>query len=157
MEGLRLKGATMISNFSYEQNEYPIAMVAEDDDAVRARISDYLRDKGYGVLEAKTSVEALLLGVEYPGRIDVLFTALDLRKYCNGAELAGCLRAARPEMSVFYLGGNGECSEDVTRELVMGQAMLLKKPVSGPRLDEAVRMLDQIRSQADISAMIGRM
>lgn len=135
----------MISNYSYERNDSPIALVAEDDDAIRLRISGYLREKGYGVLEAKTSVEALLLAVEFPDRIDALFTSLDLRKYCNGAELAGCLRASRPDMSVFYLSGSGECSEEVTREIVQGKAMLLKKPLSEIRLDEAFAMLEEIR------------
>lgn len=135
----------MISNYSYERNDSPIALVAEDDDAIRLRIAGYLREKGYGVLEAKTSVEALLLGVEFPDRIDVLFASLDLRKYCNGGELAGCLRATRPEMSVFYLSGSGECSDDVAREIILGQATLLKKPLSEVRLDEAVQVHEEIR------------
>jgi CheY-like chemotaxis protein len=131
--------------YDYDRNDSPIAMVAEDDDKVRMRIADFLRDKGYGVLEAKTSVEALLMAVEFPDRIDALFTSLDLRKYCNGSELAGCLRASRPEMAVFYLRGNEECSEEVTRELLLGQATLLRKPVPDPRLEEAIGMLEEIR------------
>ena len=138
----------MISRYSYDRTGSPIAMVAEDDDGARMRIAGYLREQGYRVLEARTSVEALLLAIEFPYRIDMLFTSLDHRKYCNGAELAGCLRVSRPEMAVFYLCGNGECSEDVTREIVMGQAMLLRKPVSDPLMDEAIGVLEEIREWA---------
>lgn len=134
-----------MSRYSDYPIEFPVAMIAEDDDRARIEIADYLRALGYGVLEARTSVEALLLAVEFPDRIDALFTSLDLRKYCNGAELAGCLRASRPDMSVFYLSGSGECSEEVTREIVQGKAMLLKKPLSEIRLDEAFAMLEEIR------------
>jgi CheY-like chemotaxis protein len=141
----------MMSQHSYDPIESPVAMVAEDDDEARHWISEYLRGKGYGVLEAKTSLEALLLAVDYPYTIDALFTSLDLRKYCNSAplhaELADCLRASRPEMVIFYLGGEAMQSEGVTRELIQGEAVLLQKPVTAPRLEEALSMVEEERSQ----------
>lgn len=141
----------MFSSNTYDTIESPIAVVAEDNDGIRKRIADYLRGKGYGVLEAKTSVEALLMAADYPFRIDALFTSLELRKYCNGAELAGCLRATRPEMAIFYMGGEGPQSESVTRELIRGEAVLLKKPVEKPRLDEAIAMVEEERARTEYS------
>lgn len=123
----------------------PIALVAEDDDACRARIAAFLRKKGYGVLEARTSLEALLLAVDFPGRIDALFTSTTLRRYCNGVELAAGLRASRPEMAVFYMD-TGSPSEEVTRELIRGQAVLLRKPICEPKLQEAVDLVEEHRS-----------
>jgi DNA-binding NtrC family response regulator len=139
-------------NYDRIDTNSPIALVAEDDDAARLRVAAYLRAKGFGVLEARTSVEALLLAVDFPDRIDALFTATCLRKYCNGVELAASLRAARPEMAVFYMDESGSPGEDVTRDLIEGQATLLAKPVSAPRLAEAVSLIDECRAWAGTAA-----
>lgn len=136
----------MMFQDNYDRIESPIALVAEDDDAVRASVAGFLRAKGYGVLEARTSVEALLLAVDFPERIDALFTSTRLRKYCNGCELAAGLRAARPEMAVFYLEEGETPSEEVTRDLVQGSAVLLNKPVATPRLEEAHDLIEENRA-----------
>lgn len=145
----------MNSRYSFDRNDPPIALLVEDDDSSRMEISGYLREKGYGVFEARTSVEALLLAVEFPSRIDALFTSLDLRKYCNGAELAGCLRASRPEIAVFYLCGNREYSEEVTREIVLGQATLLRKPISGHCMEQAIGMIKRIETGIQLETLTG--
>lgn len=141
-----------MNTLTHEYFQYPIALVAEDDDSVRSQIASFLRDEGYGVLEASTSVEALLLAVDFPDRIDALFTSTTLRKYCNGYELAECLRATRPEMAVFYLENAPESGDDVTRDLILGRATLLRKPVLVPRLEEAISLIEENRSWAQASA-----
>ncbi|MEO6098628.1 MAG: hypothetical protein ABIW76_24325 [Fibrobacteria bacterium] len=120
----------MINAFNQEEITVRMAMVAEDDDAVRHWVAGDLRNRGYGVLEVRTSIEALLLSVEYPFAIDLLVTSLDLRKYCNGHELAGCLRATRPEIAVVYLAGMGVRNADAEAEAMLGDAFLLEKPIS---------------------------
>jgi DNA-binding NtrC family response regulator len=133
--------------------ETPAALVAEEDERTRSRISDYLRMQGYDVLEARTSVEAILLAVDSPYRIDALFTSLSLRKYCNGLELAACLRATRPEMAVFYLAEGGSPSEEVTRELVQGLAGLILKPLAESRLSEALEQVEKKRVRSSLVGM----
>lgn len=123
-------GATM--NYQITRNETEnarLALIAEDDDATLTTIARYLRADGYRVLEASSSIEALLLAMEFPDRIDVLFTSLDLRKYCNGVELAGCLRVSRPEIEVVYLSGEGDGNEEADREILDGDALSLEKPL----------------------------
>lgn len=137
----------MMFQYNYDRIDSPIALVADDDDSTRAHVAAYLRAKGYGVLEARTSIEALLLAVDYPDRIDALFTSTRLRKYCNGAELAASLRAARPEMAVFYLEC-GSPSEEVTRDSIEGKAVLLEKPLTSPRLAEALNLIEENRAWA---------
>jgi hypothetical protein len=61
------------------------------------------------------------------------------------AELAGCLRASRPEMAVFYLGEEKQISDSVAREVMLGQAQLLPKPLAPYRLLEAVARLEEAR------------
>jgi DNA-binding NtrC family response regulator len=140
--------ATMVYQDNCGPIESPTALIAEDDQAARARVTGFLRSKGYEVLEAGTSMEALLLAVDYPGRIDALFTSTRLRKYCNGSELAAGLRAARPEMAVFFMDESGSPDEAVTRELLQGTAVLLAKPLSLPRLQEAFDLLEENRNWA---------
>lgn len=123
------------NNTRNENENVRIALVAEDNDATRATISRYLRADGYGVLEAHTSIEALLLAVEFPDPIDVLFTSIDLRKYCNGIELAGCLRATRPEMAVVYLSDEGDLNQAAELEILASEAFCLEKPLDLGDLD----------------------
>jgi DNA-binding NtrC family response regulator len=146
-----LEEATPMSHYNPDRIEYPVALVAEDDETARALLADFLRAKGYGVLEARTSIEALLLAVDYPDRIDALFTSTRLRKYCNGAELAASLRAARPEMAVFYLD-SGSPSEEAIRDLIRGRAVLLAKPLTTPRLEEAHGLIEENRAWAGTAA-----
>lgn len=123
------------SNTTIENENVRIALVAEDDDMARVTLARHLRAEGYGVLEARTSIEALLLAVEFPDRIDVLFTSPNLIKYCNGVELAGCLRVSRPEMAVIYLSGEGDRTEDADQEILEGEALSLEKPLNLRELD----------------------
>ncbi|MEO7425168.1 MAG: hypothetical protein ABI036_08270 [Fibrobacteria bacterium] len=125
----------MVERNSFEQLYTRTALIAESDDKARNRIAFHLRTVGIDVLEAKTCVEALLLALDFPGRIELLFTALELRKYCNGPELAECLKASRPEMRIVYLAEEGTRNEEAGREIVMGEAFLLDKPVNIEDLD----------------------
>lgn len=130
--------AIMNDAFNQEEITVRMAMIAEDDDEVREWIAEDLRNRGYGVLEVRTSIEALLLSVEYPYAIDLLVTSLELRKFCNGFELAGCLRATRPEIAVVYLAGEGVRNADAEAEAMLGEAFLLQKPIGSDALAEAI-------------------
>lgn len=145
----------MIYENAYDRIETPTVLIADNDDEQRRRIAGYLRRNGYGVLEAKTGVEGLLLAVEYPFRIDGLFTSLALRKYCNGSELAACLQATRPGMAVFYLGDMHEAGDEAAKEIVTGEALLLAPPVQDPRLAEAADLIEERRDAEMTASRIG--
>lgn len=113
---------------------HPVILVAEDNDTLRARIARSLRIDGWGVLEAKTSLEALLMAVAFDGPIEALVTSLELRAYCNGPEMADCLRVSRPEMRVVYLSEGGYPDEQTLREVVAGEAELMPSPASPSQL-----------------------
>jgi CheY-like chemotaxis protein len=116
---------------AYDCIRTPTVLLADNDDAQRLHIADFLRRRGYGVLEAKTSLEALLLSVDYPFPLVALFTSLSLRKYCNGSELAACLQAIRPGMAVVYLGDMRDAGDEAVRNIVSGEAILLGRPHRG--------------------------
>jgi ActR/RegA family two-component response regulator len=107
-----------------------VILIAAEDDRLRARLSRSFRAGGCRVLEARTSVEALMLAVAYDGPIEALITSLELRTYSNGPELAHCLRVSRPEMRVIFLSDDAYADEDSTRGALLGEATLAPSPVS---------------------------
>jgi CheY-like chemotaxis protein len=74
-------------------------LVAEDDLALRERVSEGLEALGYTVLQASHGAAARELCAHYNGSIDLLITMPGIR----GRELAKALAALRPAMKVLYL------------------------------------------------------
>jgi two-component system cell cycle sensor histidine kinase/response regulator CckA len=77
-----------------------VVLVADDDDAVRALIARILRGSGYTVLEARSSDEALALGVDLK-----LLVADLVMPSTGGVELADAMRARIPGLQVLFTSG----------------------------------------------------
>ena len=78
-------------------------LLVEDDDRVRALVSNMLRKHGYSVLLASAGDQALELRCAI-SRIDLLLTDV-LMAGLNGRMLSERLTAARPETRVLYMSG----------------------------------------------------
>lgn len=76
-------------------------LLVEDEALISMLVSDALSEEGFAVHEAATADEALDY-VEAGGRVDVLFTDINLRGSMSGAELAQRLRKLRPSLPVVY-------------------------------------------------------
>jgi len=79
-------------------------LVAEDEDALRVAVCNYLRNLGYVVLAAGTGDHALSLASQYEGRIDLLITDIVMPK-TGGRELSQMLRLQRPDLKTIYISG----------------------------------------------------
>jgi signal transduction histidine kinase len=103
-------------------------LLAEDEDAVRDLTARLLELHGYTVLEARDGREALAIGAQHRGRIDVLLTDVVMPEL-NGKELVELLRAHRPGLPVVYCSGytNGEIDR---RGALDPDAVFLQKPFS---------------------------
>src|ERR671914_649190 len=66
----------------------PRILVVEDEPIAREILGDLLKMAGYDVLSAHTGEQALLLLVQERGRIDCLFTAVELPGLVDGWMLA---------------------------------------------------------------------
>lgn len=125
----------------------PTVLIAEKDGAVRGALAHRLRADGFDVLEARSSVEALLVASEFQGSIGAFVTSPGIRKFCNGPELASCLRLTYPGIEVFYLGDPCDIGEEVARELARGEAVRIRKPLAGDAIDRIVSLLEERLAQ----------
>jgi two-component system, cell cycle sensor histidine kinase and response regulator CckA len=114
-------------------------LLAEDDAHVRWLAGQALRYEGYTVLEAADGAEAVRLGREHAGPIDLLVTDLAMPA-AEGRRVAEVLAAQRPGLRVLYLSGYfREQAEDAGR--LPAGAAFLEKPFSADELAGAVRRL----------------
>jgi signal transduction histidine kinase/CheY-like chemotaxis protein len=112
-------------------------LVVEDEAGVRELACQFLRVKGYTVLEAEGGLEALVISRSHPGVIHLLLSDMVMPKM-SGGELAAQLKAVRPEIRVAFMSGYSEFSRG---DLGKGfpEAPVLQKPFSPASLIEIVR------------------
>jgi CheY-like chemotaxis protein len=112
-------------------------LVVEDEAGVRELACQFLRVKGYNVLEAEGGFEALAVSHRHPGVIHLLLSDMVMPRM-SGGELATQLKAIRPLMRVAFMSGYSEFSRG---DLGKGfpEALVLQKPFSPATLVEIVR------------------
>jgi len=112
-------------------------LVVEDEAGVRLLVRDYLRLRGYTVLEAEHGEEALRIAGRHSGEISLMITDV-IMPGMNGRELAERMAALRPAMKVLYMSGYAETA--VYRKGVLEPgAPFLQKPFGPPDLGRKVR------------------
>jgi signal transduction histidine kinase len=118
-------------------------LVVEDDDALRAYVTEALRDFGYRILEARNGAAALLV-LEGRPDIDLLLTDIVMPGGMNGRELADAARTGGPGLKVLFMTGySGDAIEDHRR--LDPDMRLIGKPFSIDGLARKVRgVLDEV-------------
>ncbi len=112
-------------------------LVVEDEAGVRELACQFLRVKGYNVLDAENGQQALEIASKHSGTIDLLLSDMIMPKM-NGGELAGRLKTIRPGIRVAFMSGYSEFSRgDLGRDFP--EAPVLQKPFSPVSLVEIVR------------------
>ena len=79
-------------------------LLVEDEEPVRNVVSKILRRAGYCVLTAIDVDDALRMGQQYPGTIDLLLTDVLMPKL-NGRQLAEQFNALRPTTKILLMSG----------------------------------------------------
>jgi CheY-like chemotaxis protein len=79
-------------------------LIVEDDDDVRAYLTDVVRSLGYGVAAASNGKLALDLLGQAKTRIDLMLTDV-VMPGMNGRELANSATRLRPDLKVLYMTG----------------------------------------------------
>lgn len=112
-------------------------LVVEDEEAVRRLISETLQRNGYRVLVAASGREALAITGSHPNAIQLVITDVVMPQM-SGRELAGKLKAQRPDIQVLFISGYTD--QAITRNggLESG-ANFLQKPFTPATLMRKVR------------------
>jgi nitrogen-specific signal transduction histidine kinase/ActR/RegA family two-component response regulator len=112
-------------------------LVVEDEERIRTLACAALESAGYRVLRADGSRSALFLSESLRDRIDLLVTDVALPEI-GGRELAGHLRAKRPDLKVLFVSG---CTDDVLlrKGIRRAEAHFLPKPFTAAALARKVR------------------
>ena len=79
-------------------------LIVEDDDSLRNLAQKALRQHGYKVLVAENGENALKVGKEHDGQIDLMITDVVMPKM-GGREAAERLQPLYPQMKVIYMSG----------------------------------------------------
>jgi len=112
-------------------------LVVEDEAGVRELACQFLRVKGYNVLEAGGGPDALEVARRYQGVIHLLLSDMVMPKM-SGGDLAARLKEIRPEIRIAFMSGYSEFSRgDVGKGFP--DAPVLQKPFSPTSLVEIVR------------------
>ncbi|HEY2016934.1 MAG TPA: response regulator, partial [Bryobacteraceae bacterium] len=128
-------------------------LVVEDDDSVRAAVTDMLNELGYSVLRAETAENALAI-LENGATADVLFTDVVMPGAINTRELARRAKQLLPGIQVLFTSGytqnaivhNGRLDEGVE---------LLSKPYRKDELARKLRgMLDGVKRSGGEAAIM---
>lgn len=83
----------------------PVVLVVEDEWMLREAIAQELRGAGCEVLEARTAEEAIAC-VHANGRIDAVFTDIQLGGGLDGWDVAEQVRAVHADVGIIYASGN---------------------------------------------------
>ena len=111
-------------------------LLVEDEDSVRAVVSEMLRRQGYQVLEAATPQAAIDIFDERARDIDLLLTDVIMPEM-NGPALAQRFVGLRPELQVLFI--SGYTSQALVRDRNNPKVRFLSKPFQPSALVAAVR------------------
>jgi two-component system cell cycle sensor histidine kinase/response regulator CckA len=112
-------------------------LVVEDEPGVREVACEFLKAKGYSVLEACDGKEALSIIEHKPGEIDLVLSDMMMPKM-GGIELVEQLASVAPNLKIVLMSGYYEYSNLNSRCIPAGVS-LVQKPFSPKSLDAKVR------------------
>jgi signal transduction histidine kinase/CheY-like chemotaxis protein len=112
-------------------------LVAEDDDAVRRMTCEFLKIKGYTVVEARTPGDAIQLMERHSSSIDLVLTDVAMPKM-KGTELVDRLVKLRSGLKVLYMSAYTEDAAITFGILAPGNAFI-EKPFGPDELACKVR------------------
>ena len=112
-------------------------LLVEDQEGIRELATEFLKGRGYTVLEAQDGSEALQVAEQHVGEIDLLIPDVVMPRM-GGPELVDRLAASRPRMKVTYMSGYAQYAGD-SHKLAKRDEVSLQKPFALDTLARKVR------------------
>jgi nitrogen-specific signal transduction histidine kinase/ActR/RegA family two-component response regulator len=117
---------------------YPrTVLIAEDETSIQLMMERYLSRFGYQILSANDGLEALQIGREHDGPIDLLLTDMSMAGL-TGDQLARQLTTCLPNLKVLYITGS---PDRIKPDMLNGKADFLLKPFDIDNLAAKVQTL----------------
>ena len=117
--------------------ESKIILILEDEPSLRELMAHQLKRRGYAVLLASTSSEALNFWKEHSGEIKLLVTDMVIGDGTTGCDLAEKLLALNPSLKVIYTSGFDR--KVVEQDYTLGKgAAFLQKPYDPKELERII-------------------
>jgi len=113
-------------------------LLVEDDDQVRHLVRMTLKLCGYGVIEARTGLEALKMWDSQGGRVSLLLTDMVMPEGVTGLELARRFRQLQPGLKTIIISGYSADLLQEEEQLPPG-TRYLPKPIDAQVLINCVR------------------
>ncbi len=112
-------------------------LLVEDESAVRRATAEFLRLRGYHVLEGKDGADALAVARAYPSAIDLMVTDVVMPNI-SGGELAKQLGPSRPQMKILFVSGYAGKTV-LNHNVVDLETNFLQKPYTLKQLSSKIR------------------
>jgi len=122
-------------------------LVVDDEASVLALARTILWRAGFNVLDASNAAEALKISASHPSAIHVLLTDV-LMPDMNGFELAGQVKAGRPDVRVLYMSGFTDTVLLESTGRTLSGLPLIRKPFTAHRLVTTISGLLEDHSTA---------
>lgn len=123
----------------------PSILIVDEDLLIRGAAADFLRDRGYYVIEAAHSAEAVFLLQNAVAAVDLVLASVEMPGM-HGLELAHWVRQHRPELPILITSGSARTAD-------LGEDLCWIGPiVSKPYRGDA--MARRIRSRLRITAAV---
>jgi DNA-binding NtrC family response regulator len=126
-------------------NDRPTAsvLVVEDDPGVRAILTRFLADRGYGVRSAEHGLEALDVLATHP--VDLVLSDVHMPQM-SGIELLRVVRERDPDAQLVLITGHSSV-RDAVEAIKLGAADYVEKPIDPLRLG---RIVDTVLEKRDL-------
>jgi two-component system cell cycle sensor histidine kinase/response regulator CckA len=126
-------------------------LLVEDDEDVREVVRQGLEQRGYAVLTATTTSEALELSRKHRSSIDLLITDVVMPGH-SGPELAGQIVRDNSRIKVLFI--SGYTNDMISLQLVSDGAQLLEKPFSVDLLTQKVQEILHTSSKPSLQILV---
>jgi DNA-binding NtrC family response regulator len=110
----------------------------EDESGVRELAGQFLKARGYTVLEAKDGIEALEIAARHEGTIHVILTDIIMPRM-SGTELVKRLQVVRPDVKAAFMTGYAEYATSGSETSSNQRDWVLQKPFSSSSLADMIR------------------
>lgn len=134
-------GHNPLEEFLSRRGRAPTILIVEDEELIRATLSEHLQDCGFEVFEAANAAAAVELLKSEKADIDLVFSDIMMPGEMNGLGLAAWLRIHRSGLPILLTSGQAHKVQAV-RELCEAEPFLIKPYKFQPLARDFMKLIE---------------